>query len=147
MKKENKKGFSLLEVILSLGIIVLITGISVSIYQSYQIRNNLDLASFSIVEGLYRAQILSKASKGDSIWGVYATTSKVVVFKGSSFDSRDINFDEENDISETISISGISEIVFDKLTGYPRKTGTILLTAINNSTSSITINSQGMIEY
>ncbi len=147
MKEENKKGFSLLEIILATGIIILITGISIPIYQSYQVRNDIDLAVFSIVEGLYRAQALSRANRGDSTWGVYATTSKVIVFKGSDFNSRDINFDEENNISDTISISGINEIVFDKLTGYPKTTGTIILTTINNSTSSISINSKGMIEY
>lgn len=140
-------GFTLIEVLLSLTVIAVIVGVSAPIYQSFQNRNELDLATQSVVQSLRRAQILSQANDGDSTWGVYAESGSIVLFKGSSYAGRDSNYDELFDIPTNMGITGLTEIVFSKLTGYPNTTGTLAITSVNGESRNITINSRGGVGY
>jgi len=148
MNKRNKQpGFTLLEILLSIAIIAIIAGIGIPIYQSFQVRNDIDIAAAAYVQNLHRAQALSQAVDGDTSWGVYAVSGSITLFKGTSYAARDITYDEIFNVSNSIVLSGISEIVFSKFTGLPQTTGTIILTSINNENRNITINAKGMVNY
>ncbi len=140
-------GFTLIEMLLVIAIIAIISGISIPVYQSFQVRNDLDIATASIVQSLRRAAVLSQAVDNDTSWGVYVTSGSLTLFKGTSYATRDSNFDELFDIPLTITPSGVSEIVFTKFTGLPQTTGTITLTSNTNETRTITINAKGMVNY
>lgn len=137
----------MLEVLLSIAAITIIAGISIPIYQSFQVRNDLDIAASSIVQNLRRAAVLSQAVDGDTSWGLYVTSGSLTLFKGTSYTARDSTFDEVFDIPLTITPSGTSEIVFEKFSGLPQTTGTITLTSNTNETRTITINAKGMVNY
>ena len=143
----KKKGFTLIEIILVVALLVLMGGISVPIYQSLQVRKNLDVATYAITQNLRQAQALSQSGTGDITWGVRISTGNITLFKGINYSGRDTAFDENTEISSNIVPSGISEIVFSKLFGEPQTTGDIILTNINNDTETITINPKGTIEY
>ncbi len=148
MKRINKQqGFTLLEVLLSIAIIGLITGIGIPVYQSFQVRNDLDIAAVSMVQSLRRAQILAEAVDGDTSWGVKVQVGSIVVFKGVSYATRDANYDETFQIPTNISLSGTQEVVFAKVTGLPQSSGSGVLTSNNNETRTITINAKGMVDY
>ena len=140
-------GFTLIEVMLSLAAISIIAGISIPIYQSFQARNDLDIATVSIVQTMRRAQILAQAVDGDTSWGVKLQSDSLTLFKGANYVARDSSFDEVFDISTTITPSGISEVVFAKFTGLPQTTGTITLSSNINETRTITINEKGAVSY
>ena len=150
MKSINKKkGFTLIELLLSIALISALAYVSLPVYQSFQIKNDLNIATTTIVQSLRRAQMLSQNMEGDSSWGVSITSGSVTMFKGASYATRDANYDEINSMSPVITQSGLGEIVFTKLSGSPSTTGTITL---NNSitsleTRSITINSEGMVNF
>jgi len=145
-KKSKFIGFTLIEIMLVVALIVAIGGISAPVYQIFQNKNNLSGASDIISQTLKRAQLLSQAVDGDSSWGVYIGSGSVVLFKGLSYASRDSSFDEIFEISSNIIPSGLQEIHFSKLYGYPQTTGSITLTSSDNETIFLTINSSGMIE-
>ena len=140
-------GFTLIEILLSLAVMATIAGMGASIYVSYEQNNALDIATSTIVENLRRASALSEAMEGDTSWGVAIGTSTVTLFQGSSFATRNQNFDEIFKLSRSITTSGIPEIVFLKATATPQTTGTITLTTTANATSTITINSKGMVAF
>ena len=144
---STQKGFTLLEVLLSLAAIALISGISIPLYQSFQVRNDLDIAATTYAQSLRRAQILAQAMDGDIAWGVYMTSGSITLFRGISYVSRDSNFDEVFEIPASITPSGISEIIFTKFTGLPQTTGSVTLTSTINETRVITINARGTISY
>lgn len=146
MNKKFSNGFTLIEVVLSIAIVVLIFGIAAPVYQDYQIRNGIDTGVNTIVENLRRAQTLSMAIDGDSNWGVSILNNEITLFKGTSFVTRDINFDEVSDILSVISSSGLDEIVFSKLNGLPNTTGVINLSASGN-VRTISINEKGILTY
>lgn len=141
------KGFTLIEIILSLATITAIAGISLPIYQSFQVRNDLDIAAVTIVQSIRRAHVLAHASDGDTSWGVHAQNGSMTLFKGASYATRDTSFDELFDMPTSITASGATEILFAKFSGLPQTTGTLTLTSNTNETRTITINAQGMVSY
>ncbi|EKE15716.1 MAG: hypothetical protein ACD_11C00108G0010 [uncultured bacterium] len=147
LSQKNKKGFTLVEILLVIGIISLISGISIPVYQSFQTKNNLDVAVDNAVQALRRAQMLSQAVNGDSNWGVKFQSGSMVLFKGASYATRDANYDEIFDLPTTIVASNLTEIVFAKFTGFPTATGTTTLTTINNDSDQIIINEKGTLTY
>ncbi len=144
---QNSAGFTLIEVLLSVAAITIIAGVSIPVYQSFQVRNDLDIATVEIAQGARRAQILSQSVDGDIAWGVKIQSGMIVIFKGNSYATRDVAFDEIFEMPISIVISGISELVFAKFTGLPTTTGTTTLTSSTNETRNITINVKGTVNY
>lgn len=136
-----------MEILLSIAVIAIIAGISVPIYQSFHVRNDLDIATVEMAQTLRRAQILSEAVDGDTSWGLKIQSGSLTLFKGVSYAARDTAFDELFDVPTSITSSGVSEIVFTKFSGLPQTTGTITLTSNVNETRTITINAKGMVSY
>lgn len=137
----------MLEVTLSISILVLIFGMSMPMYRIFMIRNDLDIATMTVVQDLRRAQTLSQITDGDSEWGVHIGIGSILIYKGLSYATRDTAFDEDTSISSSIIISGLNDITFTKQTGMPQSTGTTTLTSYANETRNITINQKGMVDY
>ncbi len=140
-------GFTLIELLLSVSIIAIVSFFGVPVYQSFQTRNDLSIAASTVIQESRRAQVLSKASLGDSAWGLKVESGSIVLFKGSSYLLRDNTYDEIFDLGANITPSGLSEVVYAKFTGTPSTTGDIVLTSNINETRTITINSKGTIIF
>lgn len=141
------KGFTLIEFALSLALIGILASIFIPISGLLQSRNNLDLATTITVHALRRTQILSQAVESDTSWGINISNGNVIIFKGTNFIERDMNFDEIFNLPSNITLSGIGEIIFAKFSGEPQTVGNIILTSSNNETRKITINQKGMVSY
>jgi len=140
-------GFTLIEMMLSLAVIVVITIISMPLYRSFLARNDLGLTSQRIAETLRRAQVYARGMKSDSAWSVEVQSATVTLFKGTSFAGRDTNYDETISLPSTLSASGLAEVQFTKLTGLPNTTGTVTLTTTASETTTVTVNAEGMVNY
>ncbi len=144
-----KKGFTLIEIMLSITIIVFLTVLilptGIQFYQTQQ----LDTATDGVIQALRKSQ-LKALSQGDNNFGVYVgsgQTGQYSLFKGDSYPDRT---DEEIfEISNSISFSGVSEVLFSKTQGRPTITGTgdnIVLTQ-DIETKTININEVGRINF
>jgi hypothetical protein len=133
--------------LLSIAVITIIAGISIPIYQTFQVRNDLDLSASTIAQTARRAQFLAQASDGDSNWSVHVASGSIVLYKGSAFAARDLSVDETFDLPKSLTPTGASDITYQKFTGMPQATGTILLTSNANETRTILINAKGMVSY
>ncbi len=142
------KAFTLFEMLLSVAIIAILTGIMTPIFLSFQTRNDVDIAAMALVQGLRRAEQLARNGEGDSTWGVNLASGAITIFKGTTFATRDINSDEIFSIPATISFTGVgtSTLVFSKLYGLPAAGSTITLTSLNNETRTINVNPKGSVE-
>jgi len=74
-------------------------------------------------------------------------TGSIVVFRGTSYAGRDSSYDEVFSIPTNLAFTGVSEVVMDKLTGYPQTTGTTTLTTVSGDSHGLTINSKGMVTW
>lgn len=144
-----ERGFSLLELLLSVTIIGMLAGLSWPVYQSYQTQTDLDVTTQSIADSLRRAQTYARNGNGDSAWGVRILPDSAVVYKGATYASpgRDTAYDELISISSAFTTGGLSDITFAKFTAAPSTTGSITLTAAGNNIRTITINEKGTVSY
>lgn len=140
------KGFTLFEVMLSIAIIAIIASFTPPVYEKLQSKVSFDSTVDSYVSSLHRAQKLSQAGKMDSSWGVKIDNNKIIIFKGSSFDTRDITYDEEFSILSTIIVTGDTEIVFSKLYGYPLYEAHTKISDNQSHEKNISVNTKGLIE-
>lgn len=147
MGTSREQGFSLIEALLSVGILALLAGLSLPIYNSFIGNNDLALASQNVASMLRRASSNARASQSDSQWGVHFQTNTATLFKGTSFASRDSNFDENFSLAN-ISNAYSGDVVFSKMSGLPDSARTISLTSIvTNSNKVVSINEKGMVGY
>jgi prepilin-type N-terminal cleavage/methylation domain-containing protein len=144
---KKQKGFTMIEILLSFAIIGLIAGMTMPMYRTFMIRNDLDVAVSTVAQNLRRAQALAVSSDGDMTWGLHVGVGGILIFKGPSYVLRNDMFDENTSMPTSIVPSGLTEVVFSKVTGIPQATGTFILTSQANEERTITINEKGTIEY
>jgi prepilin-type N-terminal cleavage/methylation domain-containing protein len=144
---QSERGFTLLEILLVVVIISAIAGFSTPVYQSFQVKNDLDIAAQTIASCFRRAQTLAEASDGDSQWGVEILAGSITVFQGTAYSGHNNAFDEITSMPPTITPSGLSEVEFDRLTGQALSTGTVTLTTSTGLTKTITLSSKGTVTY
>ncbi|MDZ7611754.1 MAG: type II secretion system protein [Candidatus Moranbacteria bacterium] len=144
-KKVN--GYTLLEILLSVAVISIIAGLSLPVFQSFQNRNDLSVASEVMVNTVRRAEIFSRAGKEDSQWGVRVEGENIVLFKGNDFSGRNQAFDEDFSISSTLNVSGQTEFIFNKFSGEPQSPGSIVFMGLNGRSETVSINEKGVVNY
>lgn len=140
-------GFTLPEILLSLALLSIIGGMTIPMYRTFMIRNDLDIAVVTLVQNLRRAQSLSQAGDGDMEWGVRVGVGGILIYKGTSYILRDSSFDESTSIPTSIVPTGLIEVNFSKVLGLPSATGTFTLTSQVNELRNITINEKGMVNF
>lgn len=144
----EQPGFTLLEVLLSVGIIILLAGLSAPVYMSFSNRNDLDIATQSLAETLRRAETYARGVKADDQWGVAVHSGGITLYKGASYAARDTSYDEDTSVSSALTFGGLSEVVFAKLDAAPSATGDITITQPNtNDSKTVSINAKGMVGY
>lgn len=147
LSTSSFRGFTMLEVSLSLSILAMIFGMTMPLYRTFMVRNDLDLAVTTFVQDLRRAQTLSQITDGDSVWGVHVATGSILIYKGSSYALRDQALDEDTSMPLSISVSGLTNVTFAKQTGLPQSIGTTTFISNTNETRNVTINQKGMVDY
>lgn len=146
MRWREQHGFTLLEVLLSVGLLTALAGISLPVYASFQVRNDLEITTKTTASMLRRAQTYSRNGHRDSQWGVAIQGQQITLYKGADYASRDTSLDETTQVSSAITLSGLSEITFTRLEARPSASGTITLTA-GPTNKTVSINAYGMVDY
>jgi prepilin-type N-terminal cleavage/methylation domain-containing protein len=146
-RRTVRRGFTLPEMLLSVTLLTIIGGMVIPSYHTFIVRNDLDLATATLANNLRRAQSLSRSADGDTTWGVHVGVGSILIYKGSSYVGRDVDYDENTQIPKSIVPTGLNEISFSKVIGTPNATGTFMLTSQANEKRTVTINEKGMVDY
>lgn len=163
--KNNKsliKGFTLIEIIISITILAAIGVASIAYLGGYRRSVSVDSEAEKITAYLRQAQ--NKAMSGEAVsgqdptnWGVHfvnpaSGTAYYAIFRGSSY-SADVS-DETIYLSQQVQFSdpaasSTKDIVFQRITGRPTATTTIILRSVANAnlTRTISVNSLGQASY
>jgi len=145
-KIKGKYGFTLVEVMLVMGVLGIITGLAIPFYQSFQISSALDNAGQEITQALRTTQSRAMSSRGLSSQGVHFDLNKFIIFQGDIYNPADPD-NEIFEVANTVDItsSGSSDIVFSVGEGLPDSQPVITITSSNNESHSISINNLGRI--
>lgn len=138
---QIRRGFTAVDVLLTVGVIAVTAGVSVPMYRNYQIRSDLDLAVVQTLQGLSTAQLQSQTGQQDGVWGYQIPTG--TVFLGEAYAVRDTDVDKTISLPPSISVYGVEEVVFSRVDGTPSPTGDIVLEAANGETRTITVSTDG----
>jgi len=139
------RGFTLIEVLLSLGVIAILAGLSIPVAVNFQRSGQLAETALSVRQAYARAQVLSRNQINDTSWGVYADTTGVTIFQGTSYATRNPDYDEITPISG-VTVTGVTELTFAQLSGTPSTTGSTTLTNSIGDQILISINEFGVVE-
>lgn len=146
MKKNL--GITLFELLLVIGILAVITAITVPVFVFFQRESDLKNSSEEVVSILRFARSKTLASEGASQYGVYfddvASPHQYTLFKGPAYNLREVSFDEIHKLPITVEFYGINlgggkEVVFDRLEGSTNQTGSVSLRLKDNPSKNKTI--------
>ena len=144
---RDKRGFTIIEVLVVIALITAIASVGIvsgiDSYQRYLFRSSIDTATSL----LQKARSSAIHNVGETSHGVDFdhVPEKFVLFRGDSYMTRDPSFDLLVDRSKATTLSGLSEVVFDQLSGETVGGDIILTNGIR--TTTITINNEGGINW
>lgn len=147
-------GFTLIEVLLVLGILTVLLGVLVPLSRRFQTSALLDVETDLLVADLRRAQVSALAGTADTAHGVHidVTPENVwYVFEGNTFvpgGAGSVSHPTPSSVTITsvVLAGGGHEIVFAERRGTTAQTGTLTLTGPNSETRTVSVNSAGTLE-
>ena len=148
MVHKNKKGFTLIELILVVALMVVLVTLAAPFYQSLQLKADLGQVREELANNLRRQEFYAADSRLDSAWGVKFNFDSYTLFKGDGFVGRDPALDEIISLPKNVSLSAtLAEVVFIKASGNTATAGSLTLAnLINNQNLTISISNQGLVE-
>ena len=158
------KAFTLIELIISMGILAILAGVGFINLANYKQQQDLNSAAQEIVEVLRNAQNRSLSQEATSTtgtggsWGVYFNNPTgsgndfYELFQGANYSNGTVVLRSNlpSNVQFDIPASGSSStVIFSPITGLPNAALTIKISLISKPTSSstITINTNGKIQY
>lgn len=138
------KGFTLIEFLVVIVIFAVLISLTVPLGMDFYRNQQIDAQSQGVLQVLRQAQLKARSGEMDSSFGVYLTNDSYTLFKGASYDSRDLPYDRVFALPTIIRVSGLGEVVFSKLEGKPNVTGDIVLSSGKDS-QTINVNEVGRI--
>lgn len=143
--KIFNKGFSLIEVMVVLTIVVMITIIASFSLREMNKGQILDKSTLTVLSVLNEARSMAMSSKDFSDYGVHLEQSSIISFKGAVFNGNDLS-NKEYDINNIVKISEISlsqggsDIVFKKVSGETNNFGYLKISSVSDPSDLKTIN-------
>lgn len=143
MKNDNA-GVSFLELILVVALVSIISIMSPIFYSRFILQNAVFNTADQLSGSLRKAQLYSMMSKQGSAWSVNYSSNAITLYKGTTFSGHDTSFDEKFDVNSNVSVSGITDISFARITGISQPSTSTINISSNNNSKTITVNSQGV---
>lgn len=138
----KKSGFTLIELILVFAIIVIIGALSSPLASSLLTRVYADSTLSLLRSSLHTAQAYALEGKRTGTWGVCQTSGVIRLYEGTCASPT---YQVDTTIPAIVTISGLSDTSFSRLTGEPNTTSTITITTPITS-NTLTIGTLGVVD-
>lgn len=141
-----RPAFSAMELILVIAIIALVFAATIPFayrFRNQQLRETLQT---DLIQVLRQAQLRALQSEAGSDWGVHLSSGSFVLYRGSSYNTREPSFDITYNIHESVTWTGLSEITFHRGRGTPFTGGTLQFSD-QASSGTIIVNTVGGIFF
>jgi prepilin-type N-terminal cleavage/methylation domain-containing protein len=125
---KNKQAFTLIELLIAASVAVLLSTISMPIYDNLQSVTILNENSLQVVQLLRKARTLSYNALEDKSYGIFfdSASKEMILYTGDSYATRDALLDNHIPFSAGVYVSASmidKEIHFAKWTGMPDESG------------------------
>lgn len=144
-------GFTISELIVVMGVLMLLLATTLPVMSSFMVRNNINTTVLEIKDALERAKMHATTGYLDENWGVHFDSDKYVLFYDDPYNPNDPD-NEDHLIPAGLTIStidfdpGNGEAIFEKGTGIATHYGFMTITDDLSTTSrTVTVNAQGLI--
>ena len=149
--RNSHAGFTLLEILLALGVVAIITAISTAALSNFNKSKALGIKAEKVLSLIVRARSLTLAAKDGLSYGVHFEERKAVLFSGANY-SANVPTNQIQLLNDEVKISAIAltgggaEGFFKKLSGATDQNGTITLALARDAskTKIITIVGTGI---
>ena len=145
------QGFTMIELVVVLAIIVLLMAVVVTPFRAFRNSKALDTTSEETLALLSEARGSTLSAKDGYRYGVHFESSQAVLFRGDTYSSGDttnkaITLDNALEFSSISLAGGGSEVVFDRLTGKTTQSGSVVvrIKSDTSKTRTITIGGTGV---
>ena len=127
VQKNLSRGFTYTELLIVIGLLMAIMAIALPFLSQFQALNKSDTSLYDVCQNIKRAQFKAISGLGISKWGVFFNDHGYTIFSGNSYQQRDTTEDENYDLPESYLFTNTlnNEIIFDRLTGTPNKSGVV----------------------
>ena len=141
VKFKVKLGFTLVEILIVIGIVALVTTIVVIPFASFRDAKLLDGATEDILSFLHEAQTRTLSSDGGVAYGVSFESDRITLVP----DNKEVLLHNHLTISDISLLGGGAMVMFNRLTGATDESGTVTvsLVADNNQQRVIAISRAG----
>ena len=142
---RDQSGFTLLELLIVMGIAVLLGGLGLFLSMDTYRSGNFTAGVDTIVVSLQRSRSRALNNIDESKHGVKILSGQYVIFEGATYNPLDPKNEVINGRSN-FTITGPDEVVFDQLSGKSSVDGDILIND-GSKIASISLNYEGQIDY
>ena len=149
----SSRGFTLVEIIISLAVLSIVSGIILSSLSANTNREALNKNADAVASVFAEARSLTTSSKNASRYGVHLGNTGLTLFTGTTYDSgassnRALSLNSRVSITNISLAGGGSDVVFDKFTGNTSQNGTFRITVVGDSNQykTITVYKTGLVE-
>jgi prepilin-type N-terminal cleavage/methylation domain-containing protein len=151
---RSQGGFTLIEMVMAIGLMGVLAAFSYPVFGNLFTRSDLDSARSTLVQAIRRAEVNAQSQDGDSIaggtqyWGVDVQSGTITVFRtASDFTNRVSSDDVTYSYASTVTINPHTDILFNRVTGYPASVASFTLTIADGTNGSVSVNGKGMVSY
>jgi prepilin-type N-terminal cleavage/methylation domain-containing protein len=151
--KIKKHGFTLIEVIISISIITILLGISMTVFRALTDQQSLDRDVETAISYLLRARNQTITGENNNTYGVYFASTSVTLFEGTSYAAGSstnlvFNFNNRTYRYSIALTGGANHVYFKKISGAPHATGTVTYrsSGMTNKQKLIQIYASGLVE-
>ncbi len=147
MRHTCKSGFSVLEILVSIAILGLLTGISLVSFANFSRRDAVLASASAIGQALRDARARTLASVGGSQYGVKVDGDRFTFFQGATFSSSTPTNNTFMYPSGIRATTSLSTLVFERVTGNASASGTISVyqSSASNVVKYVRIQTTGLV--
>lgn len=143
---KGQAGFTLIEMLIVLGLTSILVALSFPMYRSLQTFQPLHLSRTDLVAHLRLAQEKARQGEQNSNFGVLVATGAFTLYRGSSFAGRVATDDRLVSFLTQIESTGTGEVNFFQKSGLPNSPKTFTLSHLfTGDTETVTVEGSGLI--
>lgn len=147
MNNKNKKGMTSLELLVVAAVLGIILSVVIPQFSKTRELQVIKSGVQDVLSSIDKARGATLSSLNSSEYGVHLESDKVIIFKGIVFsagapDNETISITSPATISTITLTGGAVDVYFNRLSGAPSATGSIVVSSPNFS-KTITISATG----